>query len=975
MSLTENVLQTMEGINNLKHLKSLYLSGNNISSIEFVKSLSALQFLDLSTNTISDITPLSSLKKLKKLNIRSNSISDLSPFSLLTGLEYIDAYNNKIVILNGVENLQNLEYLDLGDNQIVDVDIFQKIKTIRELYLHFNKIENIKPLSKILELDNLNLMFNNLEEIQGIESLIYLKKLNLSYNKIRDITPLCSNSNIETLDISQNPILSIDSLVALKKLINLKLGRCLPANRNAFNDLKQLKSLDLSNNSLEEVEFLNPLINIEKLELQNNELTNVNSLESLSCLKELKLQNNKLTQFPRWLLKGDMAIKKENEYRNGYVIQNNPIEDVPNEFLKQNNGVIGDYLKSLENGSQPINEIKVIVLGEGAAGKTSLVNYLEGKKFNKLQSQTHGINIAQCGQEFGVTMKIWDFGGQDIMHHTHQLFLTQNSLYVLVLNAREKSDTEKWLKLIKVFGGDSPIIIVTNKIDENPSEHENIKFLNTKYPNIKNRYVRISCESGEGLGDFKGLLNETIKELLHVRTQWGNSWLAVKKELERMRKGSKLKDYIHYDVYNDICEKAGVYIDHRDTLINWLHQLGVVTYFSDSNLAETNVINPSWLTEAFYDIINAKIVADNFGRFNITDLGNILDPQKHPKQKYAFLLGLMTKFELCYQINSTTYLIPDLLKKEEPSFSFNIRSSLKFKFKYSALLPKALLPKFMVRRHQEISSNLNWRTGMVIADSIFGSKALIRIDEEEKEISIFVSGDEKRGYLASILSSFQSINELYDGLEYEELVPCCCRTCKESEKPHYFKYSLLQKYKQKSRGVILCEVSFQDVLVNDLLGALIKPEELEEEISKLIGSGAFKTKNYLENGKIDEFVKTIKQLFSSVSYLLFEKSEKAYHMPLFLILRTIFGNSAKGDEIQAKGRSDIILNLDRFVYIIELKLDGTSQMAIDQIYHNRYYDPYILDNKTIELIGINFSSTERNIESYIHETFSINEPF
>jgi len=229
---------------------------------------------------------------------------------------------------------------------------------------------------------------------------------------------------------------------------------------------------------------------------------------------------------------------------------------------------------------------------------------------------------------------------------------------------------------------------------------------------------------------------------------------------------------------------------------------------------------------------------------------------------------------------------------------------------------------------------------------------LVRIDEEEKEIAIFVLGEEKRGYLASILSSFKSINELYEGLEYEELVPCCCRTCKDSEKPHYFKYSLLQKYNQKSRGVILCENSFQDVLVNDLLGTLIKPEELEEEISKLIGSGAFKTKNYLEKGKIDEFIKTIKLLFSSVSYLLFEKSEKAYHMPLFLILRTIFGNNAKGDEIQAKGRSDIILNLEKFIYILELKLDGTSQMAIDQIHHNRYYDPYILDNKTIELIAI-----------------------
>jgi len=730
LSLINNVLQTLDVVEDLKLLTELYLSGNNIRSLEFLNSLSVLQNLDLNTNTISDITPLSLLRKLKRLNIRLNAISDLTPLSSLKGLHYIDAYNNKIASLNGIDSLRNLEYLDLGYNQIGNIDLFQKVKNIRDLNLHFNKVEDIKPLSKITKLEHLNLMFNNIEKIQGIENLVNLQSVDLSYNKINDLTPLSGAVNIQVLNIGQNPIASIDSLGALKQLMTLKLANSLPVNREAFCNLKQLKSLDLSNNSLNDVNFLNPLINLEKLELQNNDLTNVDSLERLSHLKDLNLHNNNLPNFPRWLLKGSMEIKKENEYRNGYIVQNNPIEDVPNEFLKKSNGVISDYLKSLENGSQPINEIKVIVLGEGAAGKTSLVNYLEGKKFNKLQSQTHGINIAQCGQEFGVTMKIWDFGGQDIMHHTHQLFLTQNSLYVLVLNAREKSDTEKWLKLIKVFGGDSPIIIVTNKIDENPSEHENVKFLNTKYPNIKSRYVRISCESGEGLGAFKDLLNETIKELLHVRTQWGNSWLSVKTELEKMRRGSKLKDYIHYDVYDDICEKAGVYRDHRDTLINWLHQLGVVTYFSDSNLSETNVINPSWLTEAFYDIINAKIVADNFGRFSIADLENILDPKKHPKQKYAFLLGLMTKFELCYQINSTTYLIPDLLKKEEPSFGFIIRSSLKFKFKYSALLPKALLPKFMVRRHQEITRNLNWRTGMVISDPIFNSSALVSCQVE-----------------------------------------------------------------------------------------------------------------------------------------------------------------------------------------------------------------------------------------------------
>ena len=58
-------------------------------------------------------------------------------------------------------------------------------------------------------------------------------------------------------------------------------------------------------------------------------------------------------------------------------------------------------------------------------------------------------------------LNIWDFGGQEIMHSTHQFFFTKRTVYILVVNARQnenKDKTEKWLKRIESFGGDSPVI-------------------------------------------------------------------------------------------------------------------------------------------------------------------------------------------------------------------------------------------------------------------------------------------------------------------------------------------------------------------------------------------------------------------------------------------------------------------------------------------------------------------------------------
>ncbi|MCI5183947.1 MAG: hypothetical protein D3921_15755, partial [Candidatus Electrothrix sp. AW1] len=51
----------------------------------------------------------------------------------------------------------------------------------------------------------------------------------------------------------------------------------------------------------------------------------------------------------------------------------------------------------------------------------------------------------------------------EIMHATHQFFLSHRSLYVLVLDVRRDERPEHWLRYIETFGGDSPVLVVLNK--------------------------------------------------------------------------------------------------------------------------------------------------------------------------------------------------------------------------------------------------------------------------------------------------------------------------------------------------------------------------------------------------------------------------------------------------------------------------------------------------------------------------------
>ncbi|MHC4560558.1 MAG: TIR domain-containing protein, partial [Planctomycetota bacterium] len=124
---------------------------------------------------------------------------------------------------------------------------------------------------------------------------------------------------------------------------------------------------------------------------------------------------------------------------------------------------VKEYLSSLKDDQYTLNEVKILFVGDGGSGKTSLLKRLLGRPFSANEPQTHGINIekeaiTQGGSE--IRMNLWDFGGQEIMHSTHQFFLSKRSLYILVLDGRKEEDPEYWLQHIQTFGGSSPIIVV-----------------------------------------------------------------------------------------------------------------------------------------------------------------------------------------------------------------------------------------------------------------------------------------------------------------------------------------------------------------------------------------------------------------------------------------------------------------------------------------------------------------------------------
>ena len=632
-------------------------------------------------------------------------------------------------------------------------------------------------------------------------------KLEISMNQLKTLpAEIGKLANLTTLDLSYNEL----------KRLPAEIGK-----------LANLTTLDLSINELKRLPAeIGKLTNLTLLDLSENQLKTLPAeIAELKNLTTLDLSGNQLKTLP--------AEIAELKNLTGLYLSDNPLESPPLDIADKGIEAIRSYFKSLEGEKQALNEVKVLLVGDGGAGKTSLVKQLLGEEFDDHESQTHGINIKDWDVGEGdkkIQVHFWDFGGQEIMHATHQFFLSKRSLYLLVLDGRRDEKTEYWLKHIESFGGDSPILVVLNKIDENPSFELNRKFLQEKYKGIKGFY-RVSCAEGQGIKDFTGVLSKAVANVELIETMWPKTWFTVKTQLEAMT-----ENFISIDEYKEMCTKEKITEKtDQDTLVDFLNDLGVILHFKDFELLDTHVLEPKWVTNAVYRIINSDKLAACNGVLKLDLLDVILkkeaeDDYYYPTGKYRYIIDLMKKFELCYEIDKETVLLPDLLEVQEPEFNFDYDAALKFVIDYD-FLPRSVMPRFIVKMHKDIASELRWRTGVVLEDKAFHSTAVIKADERDEKIYIYVDGEQKRDYFSAIRKTFRDIKASFEKLEAKELVPLPDNDEITSE------YEELIGYEQMGKDDYTVGKLRKTYSVKELLNGVVSEEERAEEHMKIPKSG------------------------------------------------------------------------------------------------------------------------------------------
>ena len=120
------------------------------------------------------------------------------------------------------------------------------------------------------------------------------------------------------------------------------------------------------------------------------------------------------------------------------------------------------------------------------------------------------------------------------------------------------------------------------------------------------------------------------------------------------------------------------------------------------------------------------------------------------------------------------------------------------------------------------------------------------------------------------------------------------------------------------------------------------------------------------NGRVDSFVNRLKSFLATIPNEQIVNYELHYENVIF-ILTSLAGLYVKTEYRTGTGRIDMVIQTDKYYYIIEFKLNGTAEEAIAQINRKDYALPFAMDNRKIYKIGIQFSKETRNIDRWIVE--------
>ncbi|MGH9840505.1 MAG: COR domain-containing protein [Blastocatellia bacterium] len=681
----------------------------------------------------------------------------------------------------------------------------ERLGKLRELHLSHNNITQLPPwIGRFAELRTFDVSGNLLNDLPPeFTRLINLHTLYLAVNQFEELpAEICSLTGLDRLRLSGNRLSRLPAEIA---------------------NLVGLEELHLRSNRLAALPpEIGKLNHLQLLNVRNNNLRSLPpEIGQLNKLERLDLGKNQLKSLPPEL--GNLPHLKE------LILEGNPLQSPPPEIVKQGTAAVLAYLRELRASTRQWVS-KLLLVGEGGVGKTSLLRALRGEGFDFQESTTHGIEIGSLGLQHPTESKVklqlntWDFGGQVIYHATHQFFLTNRSLYIVVWNTRtgfEQGKLYYWLDTIQARAPESPVIIVATHTDEREANIP-LAELKQKYPQVIAHFA-VSNKESTGIEELRRAITDAAASLPLMGEMWPAAWLAA---ANAIRARARRENYLMPSQLFALMREHKVARDEADVLSRWLHELGEILYFSeDEELNDIVILNPQWVTEGISRVLDSEEVIANHGLFTRKHMDRLwgdLDPGMRDH-----FLRLMEKFDLSYRTREDRdiSLIVERLTFDPPQFGTEWDRMLErgpcaeisMKFEMASTMP-AGVPTWFIARVHRFTTRTHWRFGGLFADGPDRRHmGLVQAFPHDRYLSLTVRGPAPQNFFALLRDGLEYTLQRFPGLRIERKVPCPGHDGEACS--HEFDLQHLERAVERKTPIleIQCPVSFENVSVPQLL--------------------------------------------------------------------------------------------------------------------------------------------------------------
>ncbi|MCX7111533.1 MAG: TIR domain-containing protein [Proteobacteria bacterium] len=677
-----------------------------------------------------------------------------------------------------------------------------------------------------------------LVDLSPLAGLKALQLLNIGNTQIYDLTPITGLAHLQVLSIRNTQVSNLTPLIKLINLQVLNLWKTQVSDLIPLAELTSLQWLNITTTQVDDLTPLSRLVNLRKLYAYETLVSDLAPLARLSNLQTLDISKTKVSDLSPLLLlieKG-ISVKFSSEFNegNGIYAKECPLVNPPIETVQQGNEAILRYFAEKQISSTiKVREAKLLLVGQGKAGKTTLRKKLQDPKAELPApgDTTRGIEITRLDETMPQTgeplrINVWDFGGQDIQHYAHQFFLTGNSLYALVTNERIQDSVHLpyWLNIIEMLGKKSPVLLIQNKDGGHCQALREEAAIRTRFGNVHNRVFQTDLSQAATENEFADLRKEIVHQaslLPHVERDYLTSFVELRGKLEE--EADRETHYLPWEDYLELMPELSE--DLLRDYANALTFLGVCQYFpNDALLSQFVFLRPKWIIDALFALLLHPSLEAKRGHFAENDTFKIWEGAEY-RSMHTLLVRMMEEFELCYRVEggNHTYILPQRLPSESKTYGWNETGDTPVQYRYK-FMPKGILTRLICRLHDRIETDPErgqqvWCDAVIFTLPDGKGRVFAREVYSENTIELRASGDKRAEMLNEVIRKMDDINRdaKYDNLQVEKLVPCPCETCQTGEKKHFFDFQLLVDLLEEGETEERCHVSRRKQNINEIL--------------------------------------------------------------------------------------------------------------------------------------------------------------